>query len=111
MSRPDKDVVWFHGAITTPPFSKEARIEAGVLLRKPQQGEKLSLPHSRPMPSIGPGCHELRVMDRDVTWRIFHFIDVDAIVLLEITDKKTRETPQRVLDNCRVRLARYRALR
>ena len=62
----DKDLVWPQGAIKTPPFSKEARIEAGVLLRKLQHGEKLSLPHSRPMPSIGPGCHELRVMDRDV---------------------------------------------
>ncbi len=110
MSTADKDLVWLHGAITTPPFSKEARIEAGVLLRKLHRGEKLSPPHSRPMPSIGPGCHELRVQDRDVTWRIFHYIDADAIVLLEVTDKKTRETPLRVLDNCRVRLARYKAI-
>src|SRR5262245_46340346 len=110
MKKADKDLVWLRGAIRTPPFSKEARIEAGVLLRKLQRGEKLSLPHSRPMPSIGPGCHELRVLDRDVTWRIFHFIDADAIVLLEITDKKTRETPQRVLNNCRARLVRYKAL-
>ena len=51
------------------------------------------------MPSIGPGCYELRVQDREVTWRLFHNIDTDVIVLLEITDKKTRETPQRVLDN------------
>ena len=82
-----------------------------MLLRKLQQGEKLSLPHSRPMPSIGTGCHELRVLDRDVTWRILHYIDADAIVLLEITDKKTRETPRRVLDNCRARLARYMAVK
>ena len=82
-----------------------------MLLRKLQQGEKLSLPHSRPMPSIGPGCHELRVQDRDVTWRIFHFVDADAVVLLEITDKKTQRTPQRVLDNCRARLTQYRAVK
>ena len=110
MKRADKDLVWLRGAITTPPFSKEARIEAGVLLRRLQQGEKLSLPHSRPMPSIGPGCHELRVQDRDITWRIFHFVDTDAIVLLEITDKKTRKTPQRVLDMCRARLAQYKSV-
>ena len=109
MKKADKDLVWLQGAIKTPPFSKEARIEAGVLLRMLQQGEKLSLPHSRPMPSIGPGCHELRVQDRDITWRIFHFVDTDAIVLLEITDKKSQRTPQRVLDNCRARLARYKA--
>ena len=111
MKRADKDLVWLQGAIKTPPFSKEARIEAGVLLRKLQQGEKLLLPHSRPMPSIGPGCHELRVLDRDVTWRIFYYIGADAIVLLEITDKKSRQTRQRVLDNCRERLARYKAVK
>ena len=110
MGKADKDLVWLHGAIKSPPFSKEARIEAGILLRKLQKGEKLSLPQSRPMPSIGPGCHELRIQDRDVTWRIFHYIDTDAIVLLEVTDKKTRQTPQGVLDNCRSRLAQYKAL-
>ncbi len=107
MTKADKDLVWLQGEIKSPPFSNDARIEAGVLLRKLQQGEKLSLPHSRPMPTIGPGCHELRVQDREVTWRIFHHIDADAIVLLAITDKKTRETPKRVLDTCRARLAQY----
>ena len=34
-----KPLVWLHGEIKTPPFSP-----CGV-------------PHSRPMPSIGPGCH------------------------------------------------------
>lgn len=111
MRKADKELVWLQGAIKSPPFSKEARIEAGVLLRRLQRGEKLSLPNSRPMPSIGRGCHELRVQDRDVTWRILHFIDADAIVLLEITDKKTQRTPQRVLDNCRVRLGRYKAVK
>ena len=111
MKKADKDLVWLQGAIKTPPFSTEARIEAGVLLRRLQRGEKLTLPHSRPMPSIGPSCHELRVQDRDVTWRIFHYVGVDAIVLLEITDKKTRKTPQRVRDSCRVRLAQYKGVR
>jgi phage-related protein len=106
----DKDLVWLHGTISSPPFSAEARIEAGVLLRRLQQGEKLALPHSRPMPAIRPGCHELRIQDRDVTWRIFHYIDVDAVVLLEITNKKTRKTPKSELEVCRARLARYKAV-
>lgn len=63
------------------------------------------------MPSIGAGCHEIRIQDRDVTWRLFHYIDTDAIVLLEIVDKKTRETPERVLDKCKARLAQYKAVR
>jgi hypothetical protein len=51
---PDKPLVWIHGEIKTPPFSKTGRLEAGFLLRRLQQGETLSLPQSRPMSSIGP---------------------------------------------------------
>jgi len=59
----DKPLRWLHGEVKTPPFSREARLEAGLLLRRLQQGEKLSLPHSRPMSDIGSRCHELRVRD------------------------------------------------
>ncbi len=110
MGRADKDLVWLHSAVKSPPFSRVARIRAGALLRRLQDGEKLSLPHSRPIPAIGSGCHELRIQDRDLTWRIFHFIDVDAIVVLDVTDKKARQTPKQVLENCIARLARYDAL-
>jgi len=71
MASPDKPLVWLHGEIKTPPFSPETRIEAGVLLRRLQQGESLGLPHSRPMPGIGRRCHELRIPDETKTWRIF----------------------------------------
>ena len=60
---PDKPEAWLHGETKTPPLSTGARIEAGVLLRRLQRGESLSLPESRPMPSIGPRCHELRIDD------------------------------------------------
>jgi hypothetical protein len=29
-----KPLVWLHGEVKTPPFSKSARIEAGFLLRR-----------------------------------------------------------------------------
>jgi hypothetical protein len=29
----DKPLAWLHGEVKTPPFSKEARFEAGFLLR------------------------------------------------------------------------------
>jgi hypothetical protein len=35
MPRADKPLAWLHGEIKTPPFSAEARIEAGVLLASP----------------------------------------------------------------------------
>jgi DNA-binding XRE family transcriptional regulator len=63
MSPKDKPLVWLKGEVKTPPFSKAGRLEAGYLLRQLQKGETLSLPHSRPMATIGPRCHELRVID------------------------------------------------
>ena len=107
MDPPDKLLVWLHGEVKTPPFSAAARIEAGVLLWRLQQGEKLSLPHSRPMPSIGPRCHELRIQDETRAWRIIYRIDEDAIVIAEVFQKTTRETPARVIANCKRRLRQY----
>ncbi|WP_422294835.1 type II toxin-antitoxin system RelE/ParE family toxin [Candidatus Binatus sp.] len=103
----DKPLVWLHGEIKTPPFSEEGRTEAGVLLRRLQQGENISLPHSRPMVAIGRRCYELRVVDRDATWRIVYRIDPDAVLIVDVFSKKTRQTPGEVIDRCRSRLRRY----
>jgi phage-related protein len=102
-----KPLVWLYGTVKTPPFSLAARIEAGFLLRQLQQGESLGLPHSRPMPSIGSHCHELRVRDRDKIWRIIYRIDDDAIAIVEVFSKTTRTTPKSVIDICQKRLAQY----
>jgi phage-related protein len=107
MNGMDKPLVWLHGEIKTPPFSQAARIESGVLLRRLQQGESLELPHSRPMPSIGAHCHELRVRDANTNWRIIYRIDEDAILILEIFNKTTRATPKSVIDICQKRLNQY----
>ena len=107
MSPKDKPLVWLHGQIKTPPMSRDSRVEAGYLLRRLQRGEKLSMPHSRPMPSLGARCHELRVVDATVTWRTLYRIDVDAIVIAEVFGKKSRTTPQTVIENCRKRLKDY----
>jgi len=103
----DKPLVWLRGEVKTPPFSLEARIEAGVLLRRLQRGENLSLPHSRPMPSIGKRCHELRINDQDKTWRIIYRVDSDAVVILDVFSKTTQQTPQRVIADCQRRLQQY----
>jgi phage-related protein len=102
-----KPLVWLSGEVKTPPFSLEARIEAGVLLRRLQEGETLSLPHSRPMPDIGARCHELRIRDADKNWRIFYRIDSDAVVIAEVYPKTTERTPARIIAACRRRLAQY----
>lgn len=108
MSPRDKPLVWLRGAVTTPPFSLAARIEAGFLLRRLQRGDALSLPQSRPMPDVGTGCHELRVLDAGANWRIMYHLAPDAVVILEVFAKKTPATPKAVLTDCRKRLAEYR---
>jgi phage-related protein len=107
VAQEDKPLVWLSGEVKTPPFSTEARVEAGFLLRQLQRGENLGLPHSRPMPSIGSRCHELRIQDRNQTWRIVLRIDEDAVVILEVFSKKTASTPDRAIDACKRRLTRY----
>ena len=102
-----KVLILLHGEIKTPPFSAEARKEAGYLLRRLQRGDALGMPHSRPMPSIGPGCHELRINDRNLTWRVFYRIDGDAILVAAVELKKTRQTPKPLLDAVRERFRRY----
>lgn len=99
--------MWLRGEIKTPPLSAAARLEAGFLLRQLQQGELLGLPHSRPMPVIGHRCHELRIADEQKTWRIVYRLDVDAVVIVEVFQKKMRTTPSRVIANCKSRLRQY----
>ena len=103
----DKVLIVLEGEIKTPPMSRQARLEAGFLIRRLQRGEMLSMPMSRPMPSIGSRCHELRIVDARHTWRIIYRIDPDAIVILEVFSKKTRETPRSVILVCKKRLRSY----
>ena len=107
MQSTDKPLVWLHVEIKTPPFSKNARLEAGFLLRKLQRGEMPTMPYSRPMPSIGQRCHELRINDKNLTWRIVYRIDEDAIIILHVFDKKTNKTPKQVIEICKQRLKLY----
>ena len=107
MNAGDKPLRWLHGEVKTPPFSSEARLEAGLLLRRLQQGEKLSLPHSRPMSDIGSRCHELRVRDENRDWRIVYRIDEDRILIIEVFNKTTRQIPNSVVKVCQRRITDY----
>jgi phage-related protein len=104
-----KVIVWLSGEVKTPPFSQSARTEAGFLLRQLQEEELLFMPVSRPMPSIGKHCHELRIHDSESNkeWRIMYRVDEDAIVILDVFAKTTQKTPKQVIDNCQKRLKRY----
>lgn len=104
----EKPLVWLRGKVKTPPFSQQGRLEAGFLLRRLQRGEVLGMPASRPLPGIGRGCHELRFDDEGRSWRLVYAVETDAIVILDVFEKKTQKMPKHVLDSCRDRLARFR---
>lgn len=60
------------------------------------------------MPGIGKNCHELRINDETVTWRIFYAIESVAVVILAVEVKKTEQTPKATLDLCGKRIAEFR---
>jgi phage-related protein len=102
-----KPLFWLDEKIKTPPFSKGAREEAGTLLRQLQEGESLGMPRSRPMPTIGIRCHELRVRDENRNWRLIYRIDSDAIVVAMVIAKTTQATPDLVIKQAKARLRMY----
>src|ERR1051325_4845543 len=105
----ERKLVWLQTEIKTPPFSADARRAAGFLLRQLQRGVMLTMPDSRPMPDIGPRCHELRIADQAqrLTWRIIYRIDQDAIIIGEVFAKKSRKTPERVIKLAQRRFRMY----
>lgn len=109
MSPADKPLRWMIGTLRTPPVGRRARVEAGFLLRRLQQGEILGMPHSRPMREVGPRVHELRVNDGETrrSWRILYRIDPDAILVVHWFEKRTQATPGRAIDVCKKRLEEY----
>jgi len=107
MSPDHKPLVWLAMKPKSPPMSLATRTEAGFLLRLLQAGLKVTMPHSRPMPSIGKRCHELRINDEKCTWRIFYRIDDDVIVIIDLDNKKTTKTTLAKIELCKARLADY----
>lgn len=105
--RAEKALVILSGDIKTPPLSLVARREIGYLIRKLQQGDSIEMPSSRPMPALGPRCHELRVRETSHNWRVIYRIDQDAILVLSLFSKKTRETPKRIIKEARRLLSAY----
>jgi phage-related protein len=65
------------------------------------------MPHSRPMPSIGRHCHELRIQDASRTWRIIYRVNPDAVVIAEVFAKKQQSTSATVIRISRDRLQKY----
>jgi phage-related protein len=88
-------------------FFNRGTIGGRFFIKKLQKGENLSLPQSRPMPIVGKRCHEIRIKDENRTWRIIYRNDNDAIILLEIFNKKTQQTPKYIIEICKKRIKDY----
>ncbi len=99
-----KAIVWLHGEIKTPPFSEQARKEAGFLIGKLQDGESLGMPGAEPLPIVGPRCGAIRVRDAQHNWRIMYRVDPTEVLIVDVYDKKTRKIPDQVIDRCKKRL-------
>jgi len=54
------------------------------------------MPLSRPMPHVASGTHELRVMGKKSSVRVFNFVKLaEAILVFHAFQKKTQKTPKR----------------
>ncbi|MGH9783750.1 MAG: type II toxin-antitoxin system RelE/ParE family toxin [Terriglobia bacterium] len=75
-------------------FPKEVRSRLGRRLFQLQLGEKLGMPHSRPMPSVAAGVSEIRVQGEDGAYRAFYFtLAPEGILVFHAFVKRTRQTP------------------
>ncbi|MGI8979699.1 MAG: type II toxin-antitoxin system RelE/ParE family toxin [Pirellulaceae bacterium] len=107
--RTAKPLLWLHGEVKTRPFTTEGRQETGMLLRLLQEGEQLGMPQAEPLPGVGPRCGALRVRDAGHNWRIMYRIDADAVLVLDVYAKRTRQIPGEVMQRCKQRLKQYDA--
>jgi len=70
-----------------------------------EEGHTLSMPLSRPMPSIGKGVHELRFRDRAGIYRVIYFYAGASVIwLLHAFTKKTQATSKQNIEIAKKRL-------
>ncbi len=86
-------------------FPESVRRELGKVIFDLQKGEKISMPLSRPMPSVAAGVEELRVRDRGGAYRVFYYLRLaDSVLIFHAFAKKTRTTPTHEIALARKRL-------
>jgi len=86
-------------------FPLVVREDLADALARLQVGHTLSMPLSRPMPSIGKGVHELRFRDRSGIYRVIYvLLGASEIWLLHAFMKKTAQTPKQNIQLAQKRL-------
>ena len=104
---PVKEWLPLFDVVPAPTMSDAAKEEVALLVEQLERGEVPTFPQSRPMPSIGARCHELRVREADGNWRIFYRVDSDRVVAVHVLWKTTQKTPQSSIDLSKKRLTQY----
>jgi len=88
-------------------FPENARRQAGYQLDRVQHG--LDPDDWKPMSSIGSGCREIRVRDKEGTFRVFYVATIDETVyVLHAFQKKTQKTSNADLDLAKQRYGEIR---
>ncbi len=84
---------------------EEVRGDLADALARLDIGLMLSMPLSRPMPSIGRGVHELRLRDRSGAYRVVYaLVRRGTVHVLHAFKKTTRDTPAKNLEVAAKRL-------
>ena len=79
-------------------FPEEIRGDLADALARLDAGLLLSMPLSRPMPSIGQGVHELRLKDRSGVYPVVYaLVRRGTVHVLHAFKKTTPDTPARNL--------------
>ena len=80
-------------------FPVEARKSIGKAILDLQKGHHLTLPLSKPIPSVGLGVDELRIKDSSGIYRVFYYKkNKQGILILHAFIKKTQKTAKHEIE-------------
>jgi phage-related protein len=91
-------------------WPEEVREDLADAMARLERGQVLSMPLSRPMPSVGPGVHELRFRDRSGIYRVIYvFMSGSGIWLIHAFKKGTQKTSPHDIMVAKERLRRIKS--
>jgi len=88
-------------------WPEDVKGELADAVARLERGHKLSMPLSRPLPSIGAGVHELRFRDRSGIYRVIYcIVSSGRLWLIHAFKKKSQKTPPKSVNIAKERLMR-----
>jgi phage-related protein/predicted XRE-type DNA-binding protein len=91
---------------------RSVREDLADAIARLEEGHRLSMPLSRPMPSIGSGVHELRLRERSGVYRVIYvLLSKGSVALLHAFKKTTEATTRHDVEIARARLKEVMAMK